>query len=120
MIDKTWEHKMIVITSYRFHNFVQSFCQKNKLTSFDDFLMYKHNGIISETYQFLYTAPMHYLVNSKAFNKFYKRLDIDFRNDIIEAKQMSEIDHELQCYPKLVKALHRIMKGDSRYVYKNA
>lgn len=113
---------MIVLKCYKFHNFVKSFCEENNISSmmFKDFLMYNYNGITSETYRHLYTAPLYYLVNSKAFTAFYKKLDADFKNDIITPALMHEIDNELCCYPKLIKALHRIMKGDSRYVYTNS
>lgn len=122
MIDErhVWENKLIVINCYKFHKFVMGYCEKNGIqNSFEAFLWFKFNGIISSTYRFLYKAPLHYVSNSKAFRRFYNTIDLDFRKDIMTIDEMTNIQKYIQQSVPLVRALKRIMKEDALYVYKD-
>jgi len=82
--------------------------------SFEAFLNYStdKNGYVSDTYKYLLMAPKYYLVNSKAFIKYYNALDADFQYDIMSKRELHGYISELISNYKLEKKLNEIMEKD--------
>jgi len=109
-----WSNKLRILKIQKFDRQMKRFCQeKNIKPTFENYLFFGWNGIVSETYASLYIAPKEYLANSKAFNKFFFKLDPDFKNDLFEAGELRQTKRELQINTELTKQLQQLMKEDS-------
>jgi len=110
-----WENKLLIWRAKKFHNMVMTFCKQHNIPqTFEAFLHYETiNGWVSDTYKYLPGAPKLYLVNSKAFQKYYNSLDVDFQNDIFTKAEMRVYKQQLILNYKLEKELKKIMKDDS-------
>ena len=108
-----WSNKILIKKIAIFDKSIKKFCIQNNLKSFEQFLFYKWNGIVSVTYQQLYVAPKEYLANSKAFKKFYYMLDKDFKNDIFTTEEYRDTKRQLQINHELKQHLQKLMQEDS-------
>jgi type IV secretory pathway VirJ component len=115
MKTENWTEKFILAHCFSYHKKIMTFCEAYNIPkNFESFLWYEHNGITSKTYRFLYTAPIYYLSNSKAFEKFYNSLAKDFRDDIASVATIKETQKYIVTSNKLAKALKKLMKDDSK------
>lgn len=97
-----------------FNKIVKTFCEGNNINiSFENFLFHDMNDICSPAYYFIHLCPKIYLVNSKAFFKYYSKLDKDFQNEIILKEQIHESLIFLKRNKKLLKILKKYQKEDS-------
>lgn len=109
-----WSNKLRIIAIKKFDKQIKKFCKENNiLFNFENYLFFGWNGILSQTYASLYVAPKEYLANSKAFKKFFLKLDKDFRRDLFEAHELQQVRQELQINTELTKQLQILMKEDS-------
>lgn len=98
----------------RFFKSMHDFCDKNGIAyDFPTFLFYNKNEICSPAYRFLYICPKPYLANSIAFSKYYKTLDKDFRDDIMDEDVYNNTIKWLSNNEKLKNLLKKIMGNDS-------
>lgn len=114
-MENYWTNKLILWRARKFHKFVMNFCkEKNIPQTFESFLNYSESqdGYVSDTYKYLLMAPKYYLVNSRAFIKYYKTLDADFQYDIMSRGEMHGYISELISNYKLEKKLNEIMGND--------
>lgn len=110
-----WSNKIHLPKLRSFHNTIIQYCKKLGLDeTFENFLEHSFNGIISDTYQQLYTAPKAYLANSKAFMNFYNKIDYDFQRDIITRQEIKELQEYLMENDLLKRELKKLMGRDSR------
>ncbi len=108
-----WSNKLLIPKIRSFVRMYSMYCLDKKITpTFGHFLFYKWNGIVSETYKFLYTAPREFLAGSRAFQKFYYSLDKDFRDDIFTAEEYRQTKREIQINHELKQYLQTLMKED--------
>lgn len=109
-----WSNKLQKQKIGAFDKRMRAFCKAHNIPpSFYNYLFYGYNGITSQTYASLYTAPKEYLANSKAFRQFYYKLDRDFKNDIFTTKELSDTTRELQINHELKQYLQKIQQEDS-------
>lgn len=109
-----WSNKLRIISIKKFDKQMKKFCKENDITpTFENYLFFGWNGIVSQTYASLYIAPKEYLANSKAFNKFFFKLDHDFKRDLFENGELKQVKRELQINTELTKQLQTLMKEDS-------
>jgi hypothetical protein len=98
-----------------FHNEVISFCKKKKIeTSFKNYLNFKESesSYVSDNFQRLYSASKYYLVSSRAFSNYYKKLDHDFQQDIITKREYRLIKQDIKSNINLFKKVKNILGED--------
>lgn len=115
IIMNRWTIEWILIDIDKSINIVNNYCEEKKIKkSIDNFLFYEYNNNtrVGNNYNKLFLLSYYYLVGSKSFYQFYKKIDKDFKDDLLNKKEYMEYYTTIMNTPEIKNKLKEKLNDD--------